>query len=155
MNQLSQSIYNINNINCILLGDFNFSHINWVNKTADSALSQCFLDSVEEKNHMPLGKCICTRKGNMTNLIWQSVKWYDILCDKTVDQQWMTFKELYEKFVENIFQSSLLSKVSDPGHLEQDTNLYLKLRKIKGRPSLRLEKQGYIAVRHYESSKVN
>ena len=104
---------------------------------------------------MPLGKCICTRKGNMTNLIWQSVKWYDILCDKTVDQQWMTFKELYEKFVENIFQSSLLSKVSDPGHLEQDINLYLKLRKIKGRPSLRLEKQGYIAVRHYESSKVN
>ena len=43
MNQLSQSICNINNSNCILLGDFNFPHItrsNWVNKTADSALSQ-------------------------------------------------------------------------------------------------------------------
>ena len=48
MNKLSQSICNINNSNCILLGDFNFPHINWVNKTADSALSQYFLDSVEE-----------------------------------------------------------------------------------------------------------
>ena len=33
MNQLSQSIFNINNSNCI-------TRSNWVNKTADSALSQ-------------------------------------------------------------------------------------------------------------------
>ena len=39
-------------------------------------------------------------KYDQINLAASQIKWYDLLCDKTVDQQWMTFKELYEKFVE-------------------------------------------------------
>ena len=149
MNQLSQSICNINNSNCILLGDFNFPHINWVNKTADAALSQDFLDVVEENMlfqliHKPtrgiifwiwflLGTLILgpfsssdhsktlvelripaprvdhaprkvysysKGKYDQFNLAVSQIKWYDLLCDKTVDQQWMTFKELYEEFIE-------------------------------------------------------
>ena len=96
-------------------------------------------------------------KYDQFNLAASQIKWYDLLCDKIVDQQWMTFKELYEKFVEKYIPVNFVKQGqrSDPSHLGKDINLGLKLRKIKGRPSLRLEKQGYIAIRHYRSSKVN
>ena len=39
-------------------------------------------------------------KYDQFNLAVSQIKWYDLLYDKTVDQQWMTIKELYDKFVE-------------------------------------------------------
>ena len=49
-------------------------------------------------------------KYDQFNLAVSQIKWYDLLCDKTVDQKWITFKELYEELLKNIFQSSLFSE---------------------------------------------